>query len=343
MKASEIAILVGGELEGGADPVLTGVAPLDRAGAESLSFLANARYLPYLQRSSAGAVLVSAALAEQVPDGTVAIRVRDVHQALARVLPVLYPERVPEPGVHPTAAIAPGARLGSDVVVGPYAVIGRDSVVGDRSRIGAHSVLGEECHLSEDVVLHAHVTLYDGTRVGPRSILHSGARIGVDGFGYVPLDGVLRKIPQVGRCVIGADVEVGANTTIDRGSVGATEIGDGVKIDNLVHIGHNVRIGERSIVVAQVGIAGSARIGRGVTLAGQAGVNGHTEVGDGATIAGQSAVFGEVPAGATYSGYPARPHREAMRAQASLFRLPKIMKRLSALERAILGREAAEE
>lgn len=343
MKASEIAALVGGELEGGADPDLTGVAPLDRAGPESLSFLANPRYATYLQRSVAGAVLVAEALADEVSAEAPIIRVDDVHRALARLLPVLYPARAPEPGVHPTAVIDPGARLGDDVVVGAYAVIGRGSVVGDRARIGAQVVVGAECEIGDDVVLHPHVTLYDGTVVGARSILHSGARAGVDGFGYVPVDGVLQKIPQVGCCVIGADVEIGANTTVDRGSIGPTEIGDGVKIDNHVHIGHNVRVGAGSILVAFVGVSGSTRIGRGVTLAGQAGIAGHIEIGDGATIAAQAGVFGDVPAGATYSGYPARPHKEALRTQASLFRLPRVLKRITALERAIFGREAADE
>ncbi|HEX7120463.1 MAG TPA: UDP-3-O-(3-hydroxymyristoyl)glucosamine N-acyltransferase [Longimicrobiales bacterium] len=343
MKASEIARLAGGTLQGGADPDLAGVAPLDRAGPGDLSFLAHPRYATYVEPSAAGAILVGEALAGRVPASRVRIVVDDVHRALAEVLSRLYPERRPEAGVHPTAVVHPEASLGAEVAVGPYAVIERGARVGDRVRIGAHAVVGEACEVADDVVLHAHVTLYPGARIGARSILHSGVRVGVDGFGYVPVDGALRKVPQIGGCRIGADVEIGANTTIDRGSVGATEIGDGVKIDNLVHIGHNVRIGEHSIVVAQVGIAGSTTVGRGVTLAGQVGLSGHLTVGDGATVAAQAGVFGDVPAGAVYSGYPARPHKEALRAQAGLFRLPGVMKRLRALERALFGREATEE
>jgi UDP-3-O-[3-hydroxymyristoyl] glucosamine N-acyltransferase len=209
--------------------------------------------------------------------------------------------------------------------------------------VGAHVVLGDGCVLGEDVVLHPHVTLYPGVVVGARSILHSGMRAGVDGFGYVFVDGLHRKVPQVGGCVIGADVEIGANTTIDRGSIGSTEVGDDVKIDNLVHLGHNVRVGAHSVIVAQVGVSGSTTIGVGVTLAGQAGIQGHIEIGDGATIGGQAGVLGDVPAGAVYSGYPARPHRESLRAQASLFQLPKLIKRLRALERAVFGGGAPEE
>ena len=192
------------------------------------------------------------------------------------------------------------------------------------------------------MVLHAHVALYPGVRVGARTIVHAGARLGVDGFGYVYTDGAHRKVPQVGSCVIGEDVEIGANTTIDRGSIGATEIGRGVKIDNLVHIAHNVRIGENSIIVAQVGIAGSTTVGRHVTLAGQAGIPGHVTIGDGATVAAQAGVFGDVPPGETWSGYPARPHRESLRAQASVARLPKLMERLRALERAVFGKPGSD-
>lgn len=338
MKASEIARLVGGTLEGNGDPELVGVAPLERAGPDELSFLAHPRYLSYLGRARAGALLVSRALAGRVPTGPPRIVVADAHQALALLLPRLYPERSPEPGIHPTAVLDREAVLSEGTSIGPYAVIGRRARLGARVRIGAHTVVGDDCELGDDVVLHPHVALYAGVRIGARSILHSGVRVGVDGFGYVFSEGAHRKIPQVGWCRIGADVEIGANSTIDRGSVGPTEIGDDVKIDNLVHIGHNVRVGDHSVIVAQVGIAGSALIGRGVTLGGQAGINGHIQIGDGATIAAQAGVFGDVPAGATYSGYPARPHKQALRAQAGLFQLPELIKRIRELERAIRAR-----
>jgi UDP-3-O-[3-hydroxymyristoyl] glucosamine N-acyltransferase len=207
----------------------------------------------------------------------------------------------------------------------------------------ASVVVGRDCLIGEDAYLHPHVTVYDGSQVGPRSILHAGVRIGVDGFGYASSRDGHVKIPHVGRCIIGADVEVGANTTIDRGSIGDTVIGDGCKIDNLVQIGHNVRMGENCIVVSQVGISGSTQLGRFVTLGGQAGIKGHIRIGDGATVAAQAGVFGDVEAGATVSGYPARPHRDAMRAQALVLRLPDLMKRLRALERAVLGKDRPDE
>ena len=203
--------------------------------------------------------------------------------------------------------------------------------IAEVARIGAHGVVGARCEVGADAVLHPHVTLYDGVTVGARSIVHSGARLGSDGFGFVPEGGGLRKVPQVGGCVVGEDVEIGANTTIDRGSIGDTVVGPGTKIDNLVQIGHNCRIGRSVIIVSQVGISGSTKVGDGAVLGGQAGVQGHIEIGAGAKVGGQAGVTASVPAGVTVSGYPARPHREALRAQAALFKLADFMKRVERL------------
>jgi UDP-3-O-[3-hydroxymyristoyl] glucosamine N-acyltransferase len=238
--------------------------------------------------------------------------------------------------------IAESAVLGAGVSIGPYVTIGPDVELLGNNRIGAHTVIEAGCILDEGVVLHSHVTLYRGVRIGARSIVHSGTRLGVDGFGYVFTEGMHHKVPQVGGCIIGCDVEIGANTTIDRGSIGDTEIGDNVKIDNMVHIGHNVRVGDRSVIVAQVGIAGSTTLGSGVTLGGQVGVGGHLTIGAGATVAAQAGVFGDLPGGAIYSGYPARPHKDSLRAQAGLFRLPRLVRRIRAIERAIFGAETEE-
>jgi UDP-3-O-[3-hydroxymyristoyl] glucosamine N-acyltransferase len=193
------------------------------------------------------------------------------------------------------------------------------------------------------VILHSGVTLYVGVEVGDRSIIHSGARIGSDGYGYTMVQGAYQKVPQVGGCVIGKDVEIGANTTIDRGSVGATEIGDGVKIDNLVHIGHNVRVGAHSLIVAQVGVSGSTRIGTRTTLGGQVGVNGHIRIGDNIVIAAKSGVWGNITEPGVYSGSPARPHKETLRTQAGVARLSSLVTRLRALERRVFGRSDSEE
>jgi len=328
---------------GGTDPVIRGVAPLDRAGEEELSFLANPRYLAYFRDSRAGAVILTPEHEAEEGFSGARIVVSDVHLALAHILPVIYPESRPKAGIHPTAVIGEEVQLGENSSIGPYAVIGDRVRLGDDVVIGSHTVVGEGCELGDGVYLHSQVTLYPGVQIGPRSIVHSGARIGVDGFGYVFADGMHQKVPQVGGCIIGPDVEIGANTTIDRGSVGSTEVGENVKIDNLVHIGHNVEVGDRSIIVAQVGIAGSTVIGRGVTLGGQVGVSGHLEIGDRATVAAQGGVFGDLEGGVVYSGYPARPHRESLRAQANLFRLPGLVKRIRALEAALFGGETREE
>jgi UDP-3-O-[3-hydroxymyristoyl] glucosamine N-acyltransferase len=342
MRASAIAAAVGGDFEGGDDPEITGVAPLDRAGPESLSFLAHRKYAAYVAGCRAGALLVHEPLRAEAGSDRPLIVVPDVYRALAIALSCLYPEPALETGVHATAVIENGVSLGQDVFIGAYAVVGANSRVGDRARIDAHCAVGAGCSIGESAVLHPQVVLYRGVRIGARSVVHAGSRLGVDGFGYTWAEGRHRKVPQVGGCVIGSDVEIGANVTIDRGSIGDTEIGDGVKIDNLVHIGHNVRVGEHTIIIAQVGVSGSTTIGRRATIAGQAGLPGHITIGDGATVAAQAGVFGDVPAGAVYSGYPARPHKESLRAQAGLFRLPRLAQRVRALERALFGMEGDE-
>jgi UDP-3-O-[3-hydroxymyristoyl] glucosamine N-acyltransferase len=199
--------------------------------------------------------------------------------------------------------------------------------------VGEGVEIGTECHI------YPSVTLYSGTQLGDRVRLHAGARLGSDGFGYVFHDGEHAKIPHVGRCIVESDVEIGANTTIDRGSIDDTVIGTGTKIDNLVHVAHNVRVGRLCLLMAQVGIAGSTRIEDGCILAGQAGIAGHVTIGRGARLAAQAGVFGSVPAGETWSGYPARPHKEALRAQAAMFKLPSLIR---ALERLVEGRGDAE-
>jgi UDP-3-O-[3-hydroxymyristoyl] glucosamine N-acyltransferase len=343
LKATEIARAVDGRFEGGADPELTGAAPLDRATPTDLALLSSARYLADAADTTAGALLVATSLAERVTSDRPRIIVDEPHRALTILLPLLYPPSQATSGVHPTAVLENGVQLGDQVSIDAYAVVGTGSRVGDRAVIGAHTTIGRHCSIGAETYLHPHVTLYDGVTVGARSILHAGVRAGVDGFGYTHHGGRHIKVPQVGRCEIGDEVEIGANCTIDRGSIGSTVIGNGCKIDNLVHIGHNVRIGDHTIIVAQVGIAGSANLGRYVTLGGQAGLNGHITIGDGATVAAQAGVFGDVPPGVTVSGYPARPHKDALRMQAATARFPQLMKRLRALERAILGKDVPDE
>ena len=328
LTASDIAAIVGGVLTGDGAATVQALAPLDRATSVDLSFLASARYAPLYQATKAGAVLIAPEFESMPTTAAARIVVAKPHDAMLTVLPRLYRAPRRQPGVHATARLGRGVTLGSDIAIGPYAVIGDGAVVGDRSWVDAHVVIGAGAVLGTDVRLYPGVTLYSGTTLGDRVIVHAGARLGSDVFGYVFRAGVHDKIPHVGRCIIEQDVEIGANTTIDRGSIDDTVVGAGTKIDNLVQVGHNVRIGRLCLIMAQVGIAGSARIGDGVILAGQAGLAGHITVGDRARVAAQAGAFGDIPAGETWSGYPARPHRQSLRASAALLRLADFMKKL---------------
>ena len=328
LTARAIADLVGGELVGDPDTVVGTVAPLSRAGRDQLSFLSDGRYAGALESCSAGIVLVTKELAETPGNVASRIIVEKPQAALLELLPRFYPTTSPAASVHPTARIGRGARIGKEVTLEAYAIVGDGAVIADGAWIGAHDVVGDGVIVGESSRLFPHVTVYSGSEIGKRVRLHSGVRIGSDGFGYVFNGTEHTKIPHVGRCIIGDDVEIGANTTVDRGSIDDTTIGTGTKIDNLVQIGHNVKIGKLCLIMAQVGIAGSAQIGDGCVLAGQAGLGGHINIGAGARIGGQSGVFGDVPAGETWSGYPARPHRESLRATGALFKIAGMMKRL---------------
>ena len=328
LTASAIADLVGGALHGDATVEVRALAPLDRATPSDLSFLANARYAPLYERTQASAVLIAPEFADLATTAAARIVVARPHDAMLAVLPSLYRLPARTPGVHATARIGRGVSLGEDVTIGAYAVIGDGATIGERAWLDAHVAVGAGVAIGADARLFPSVTLYSGTTLGARVTVHAGARIGSDGFGYVFRNGIHDKIPHVGRCILESDVEIGANTTIDRGSIDDTVIGAGTKIDNLVQVGHNVRIGRLCLIMAQVGIAGSARLGDGVVIAGQAGLGGHITIGDRARIAGQSGVFGDVPAGETWSGYPARPHRQSLRASAAMLRLAEIIKKL---------------
>jgi UDP-3-O-[3-hydroxymyristoyl] glucosamine N-acyltransferase len=331
LSAGEVAELVGGELVGDAHLRLRAVAPLDRAGPEELAFLAASRYLPYFHASRAGAVLLTREYRDAEPGPAVRIVVDDPHRGMLEVVRVLYPAAPRVAAVHPTAVVGPGARIGAEAALGPRAVVGAGARVGDRVTVMAGAILGDGVVVGNDVTIYPNVVCYPGTVIGSRVILHAGVVLGSDGFGYVPGRAGHQKIPHVGRCVIGDDVEIGANTTVDRGSVDDTVVGPGTKIDNLVQVGHNCRIGARCLIMAQVGIAGSTRVEDEVILAGQVGLAGHFTVGRGARIAAQSGVTMDVPPGDTWFGYPARTRREALRAIAAGYRLSEIVDELEGL------------
>ena len=329
--AAAIAALVGGELLGDGAVEIRGVAALDRATPEHLSLLSHARYAQWFRTTSAGLVITSDTFRDLPGTPRARLIVARPMDALLAVLPRFHRSERRAAGVHATAVVSPQARLGRDVTIEAYAVIGDGAVLGDRAWIGPHAVVGEGCVLGDDVRLYAHATCYPFAELGARVVLHAGAQVGREGFGWVPRNGAAHRIPHVGRCVLGDDVEIGANSCVDRGSIDDTVIGAGTKVDSLVQIAHNVRIGRGCMIASQVGIAGSSRVEDGVQLGGQVGLAGHLVVGAGATIAAQGGVVGDVPPGETWSGYPARPHREQLRASAALHRLGALLRPLERL------------
>lgn len=339
LTAGQVAEIVGGRVEGDPSVQVEGIAPLNQAQGAELGFLAQRRYLKHLSETQARTLLVSEDLAGEAQGHPSRIVVKDPHVALPKLLAFFYPTQAPEPGIHPTAVLGKGVEMGEGITIGPYAVVEEGTVLGNGVRIGSHSVLGAECVVGDDTVIHPHVVLYPGTRLGARVILHAGARLGVDGFGYVPVDGEFRKVPQVGACVLDDDVEVGANACIDRGSIGRTTIGKSSKLDNLVHLAHNVQVGRGVMLAAATAVAGSARIGDGVMTGGQVGINGHVEIGEGVRIGGQGGVIGDIPPGKTVSGYPARDIREYLRAMGLAFKLPETVRRLKQVEERLVALE----
>jgi len=329
LRLADIAAAVGGTVQGDGEVRVSRIAPLDRAVGDELSFLASAKYVKLLADSKAAAILVSPDLKDTPGACTNRVIVAKPHEAILALLPKLYrqPER-PFVGVHPSAVVDATATVDADVCIEPYAVIGAGARIARGAWIGAHCVIGAGAQVGEQTRLYPQVTLYPGVTLGARVAVHSGTRIGSDGFGYVYQNGAHQKVPHVGGCVVGDDVEIGANCTIDRGSIDQTVIGAGTKIDNLVHIAHNVRIGRLCLMAAQVGVAGSVRIGDGVVMAGQVGVSGHVTVGDKVTLTAQTGVISDVPSGEMWGGFPSRPHRDSMKGYAAIARLPEFMKRV---------------
>lgn len=328
LTAGAVAHLVGGELRGDPSVRVVRVAALDRAGPDELSFFANHRYLQEFSSSRAGLVLISSELADEADGPECRIVVAKPQEAMLLVLPALYPAAPRELGIHPSAVIGRGVRLGRDVAIGAHSVIGDGAVLGDRVVIGPLCDVGRGVAIGADSHLVSSVTLYAGTTLGARVRLHAGVRAGSDGFGYVPSASGIQKVPHVGRCIIEDDVEVGANSTIDRGSIADTVIGAGSKLDNLVMIAHNVRLGRMCLIAAQSGIAGSTRLGDGCMIGGQVGVTGHLELGNNVKLGAGSGVMDDIPDGEMWSGAPARPHREWLKATSAFYKLADRMREI---------------
>lgn len=335
----ELAALVGGVVRGDAERVVTAIRSLPAAGPSDLSFLTHPKYREEARRSRAGALLVGRDEPDLPQDLLIC---RDPSWALGALLQHFHPTVKPPPGVHPTAVAGAGCEIDPTASVGPYAVVGEASRVEAGAVLHAGVVVGRGCRIGRDSVLHPRVVLYDGTELGARVTVHAGAVLGADGFGYAEHGGALVKVPQVGRVVVEDDVEIGANTTIDRATLEETRIGAGSKLDNLVQVGHNVRLGKGCVLCGQAGIAGSTRLGDGVVLAGQAGVAGHLEVGSGVQVAAKSALLQSAPAGAKMAGIPAVALSEWRRQSARLQRLAELFRRVRRLEGQGSSREEEE-
>jgi len=300
--------------------MLTGVAPLQTAEPGEVSFLDNRKYVIALAETRAGAVIVHADMAERVPAGAVAIVAAEPYAAWARVAALFHPLPPLRPGVHRSAVVAPGATVDASAEVGPLAVIGAGAEIGPRCCVGAAAIIGEGVRLGADCRIGAHASLSHAL-LGDRVVVYPGARIGQDGFGFMPAGDTFLSVPQLGRVLLEDDVEVGANTTIDRGALHDTRIGAGSRLDNLVQIGHNVCLGRGCVIVAQAGVSGSTVLEDHVMVAGQAGLTGHLRIGRRARIGAQAGVMANVPAGSDVVGSPAQPAREFFRHVAVLRRL----------------------
>jgi UDP-3-O-[3-hydroxymyristoyl] glucosamine N-acyltransferase len=308
---SEIVSFVSGRYDG-PERTISGVAPLGEAMPQHLSFLSNPKYVSHLETTQAAAVLVASDLEGDSPRW---IRVANPYYAMATVVANFFAARPKPEGISPHAAIAPSARLGRNVSVGAFVSIGDDVVLGDGTVIYPHVTIEPGAVIGEDTIVYPQVSIYAGSRIGSRCVIHSGVVIGSDGFGFATEGERHHKIPQIGIVRIEDDVEIGAGTTIDRAALGETVIGEGTKIDNLVQIGHNVRVGKHCLLVAQVGIAGSTELGDSVQVGGQSGFAGHLKIGDRARVYSKSAVFEDVPAGVWVRGIPAVSQREYVRQQ----------------------------
>jgi UDP-3-O-[3-hydroxymyristoyl] glucosamine N-acyltransferase len=333
---SELAKLVDGTLEGDDDIEITGAGTLDQAQHGDIAFVESAELLPRGEDSQASALIVPQHIGScRKP----LIRAANPRFAFGKVLAVFSERSRPQPGVHPSAVLGRNVSLGERVSIGAMAVVWDNVAIGDDTIIHPQAYIGEDVRIGRHCEVFAQAVLYDRVEVGDRVIIHASSVIGADGFGYTPESGAHVKMPQIGNVILEDDVEIGANSCVDRATVASTRIGAGTKIDNLVHVAHNCQIGKHCLICAQVGISGSTIIGDRVIMGGQVGVNDHVTIGEGAVFGGQAGVISDVEPGQFYSGYPARPHAQAMRMYAAMRRLPQLERRVRQLEQLLARQE----
>jgi UDP-3-O-[3-hydroxymyristoyl] glucosamine N-acyltransferase len=327
MKLVELAGLLGARCQGDENLEIVGVEGIETAGPGQLTFVANPKYTPFARTTKAAAVLVTEDFEEI---STATLRTPNPYLAFARAIDFFHPAPVYAPGVHPTAMVDPSAIVGAGVHLGAYVVIGAGVSIGPGSVLLPHVVIYPNAVIGRDCLLHAHAVVREGCNLGDGVVLQNGAVVGSDGFGFAKEDGGRwHKIPQSGAVILGDRVEIQANSCIDRASIGNTEIASGTKVDNLVQVGHGSKVGDNTLLCAQVGLAGSSGIGKNVVLAGQVGVVGHSFIGDGVVVTAQSGVPGDVAPGSVISGSPAFEHRAWMRSIAAFRRLPDVVKKVN--------------
>ena len=325
MKLREIAEILNCKLVGNEDVEINGVAEIQNAKEGQITFLSNPKYRKFLKTTRASAIILEKEEEINIPQ----LICEEPYVAFAKLMQVFFPEKLPEPQISEFAFVSKTAKVGKNCFIGFGVYVGDETVLEDEVYIFPGSYVGNHCHIGKGTVIFPNVVVYDGVKIGKYVRIHSGTVVGSDGFGYAfsKKEGKIYKIPQVGGVVIEDFVEIGANTTIDRGTIGNTVIGEGTKIDNLVQIGHNVKIGKWCFVVSQVGISGSAKIGNYVTLAGKVGVAGHVEVADGVTVTAKAGVTKDIKKSGIYSGFPAKPHNEWKKIEVLISKLPEIYRK----------------
>lgn len=334
LSVEKIAGLIGADIEGNATAEIDKIAKIEEGTPGSICFLANPKYIPHLYSTKATAVIVSRDFQPTQSYTATLLRVEDPYGAFSKLLAMAQQVQQPDQGIEQPSFIHPTATIGTAVYIGAFAYVGKGVSIADGVKIYPHCYVGEGVEIGAGTVLYPGTTVYAGCKVGRQSILHAGVCIGSDGFGFAPQpDGTYAKIPQTGGVIVGDEVEIGANTVIDRATLGNTKIGNGVKLDNLVQIAHNVSVGANSVIAAQTGIAGSTQIGTGCMMGGQVGISGHLQIANGTKIDAQSGVNKSIKQeGLAFRGSPARPHRQQLKSEVLIRRLEEMQQKISQLE-----------
>ena len=327
---TELARLIGGQIEGDGDILIKGVAGLKDAGPNDITF-AVAPYLDYLHLAKAAAIVVP--LDAKVQTTTALIRVENPRSTFTELSTLFHPDPIREIGIHSGAVVCKGAEIDPTATIMPLAYIGPQAKIGAKTIIYPHAYIGDHVKIDDECVIYAGVVVRENCQIGKHCIIHPGTVIGADGFGFTLVNGKHRKVPQVGKVILGDHVEVGANCTIDRGTLGDTIVGNGTKLDNLVHLAHNVQTGENCLFVAFSGISGCTIIGDNCTFGGQSATKGHLKIGDNCLFAGRTGITGNIDSNSVLAGFPARPHRDWLRQEAAFLQLPQLLKRVKELEK----------